>query len=149
MMSNPNDENESQTLWHYVSITDYNLPLSPVTYNVKKRLNFIRRLVQQKETQPESPFKAAENLEVLPQEELDNIAPEPNWGDAAESLYTKLEGWLSEDKTNQLVITLIGPPFSGLKNILEILAEGQNWQILRPPSAEQILVGDQTWLNNL
>jgi hypothetical protein len=61
----------------------------------------------------------------MPKWQLERIAPTLDWRDAANMLNAHLENWLEQDKPDQPVIVLVGPPYSGNADILAAWAEEQ------------------------
>ena len=143
--SEPETEKAVPPLWQYVLITDFHPPASPVTESVKKRLAGFRRLFLRGEPEQESPFKASDDLRALPEWQCKRVAPEPEWRASAEALTLELQDWLDQEKPGKPVIVLVGPPHGGHAATLSAWAEQQGWPVLPPPSAEQILAGDDTW----
>ena len=148
-MNTSDSENEKAAppLWQYVPIADYHPPAAPVTESVKKRLAVFRRLFLRGEPEQESPFKASDDLRALPDWQCQRVAPEPGWHGSAEALTLELHAWLEQEKPGKPVIVLVGPPHGGHTDTLAAWAEQQGWPLLPPPSAEQILAGDDTWLS--
>lgn len=148
MTSTSPAEKEASPLWKYVSIADYNLPAAPVTHTIGKGLTIFRHLFRRDETGSDSPLKTEDELRTLPHWQLERIAPAPDWRGAAEALDIKLEDWLGQEKPDQPVIVLVGPPHSGHTGILTAWAGQHSWRLLSPPSAEQVLAGDDGWLSD-
>jgi len=140
------DENISEPLIHYVPITDYQLPAAPITHNARERLASFRKLFQSRKLEQEAPLKSKENLAAVPLCLLDCIAPAPDWGQFADALRVELSAWLTNDNPLQSVVLIVGTPNSGNKETLEVLAGRLGWRLLRPPTSEQILGGDESWL---
>ena len=146
MESNSETDQSGVQLWQFVSLADYNLPAAPVTHTVKKGLAGFRRLFSQQDEEITSPLKSGDELRLLPDWQLNKIAPPLTWDDAVASLDHELETWLKRDKTELPVCVLVGPPYSGYADILEKWAELHNWNLIKPPSPQQIFDGDDSWL---
>jgi hypothetical protein len=143
----PAEKNEAPFFWEYVSITDYHVPAEPVTHTARKGLSIFRHLFQRTQTEIESPLKTEEELRILPPYLMERIAPVPDWKKAADAFATVLENWMKQDPPDPPVIILVGPPYGGHVDILKAWAEAQDWPILKPPSREQILDCDESWLS--
>lgn len=149
MTSTTSTEGNSQPVWEFVSITGYDVPSAPVGQTVKQRLALLRHIFGRVDAPPEDPLKKTDDLRVLPPQQLDRIAPLPNWQDAAVALDLKLTDWLEQQKPDPRIILLVGPPYGGHAGILASWAEQKAWPVLDPPSPEQILAGDDAWLSEL
>jgi hypothetical protein len=136
---------EDKSIWKYVSVADYQRPSAPVTHTAKKGLTFFQDFLQRDEPDEDGPLKTVEELRLLPDWQIERIAPAPDWAGAAEALTTHLEEWLARENSGQSIIVLVGPPYSGLTEIVPCWAEQQGWPLIEPPSAEQILAEDYTW----
>ena len=138
-------EKEAPLLWDYVPIAEYKPPAAPVAQSVKERLTFFRRLLGRGEKEQEPPLEGTENIQALPDWQLDCIAPAPEWHDPAEALDVELKDWLVQEKPVSPVVVMVGPPHNGHCETLTTWAQRQQWPIVSPPTATQILAGDETW----
>lgn len=145
----PTSENEKEAapLWDYVPFAEYKLPAAPVTHSVRERLAFFRRLFGRSEKEREPPLEATENIQPLPDWQLECIAPAPEWHDPVVALDGELKDWLVQEKPGSPFIVMVGPPHNGHCEILTSWAQRHQWPVLSPPSATQILAGDDTWLS--
>jgi len=140
--------NEEQSIWEYVSVADYQRPSTPVSQTAKKGLTFFQDFLQRDEPDEEGPLKKADELRRLSDRQIERIAPALDWTGGAEALTTHLEEWLAREESDQSIILLVGPPYSGLTEIVPCWAEQQGWPLLEPPGAEQILAEDCTWFTS-
>ena len=145
----PTSENKQQphSLWGVIPSGDYQLPLAPVTHSVRKRITAIQRLFRSDTSEQASSFTAKDTLRTLHQRQLDDIAPSPQWNDTVPVIENGFQDWLRQTTPDQPVMTMVGPPRSGRTQILTTWAEHHGWQSITPPSAEQILSGDDTLLS--
>lgn len=141
-------ESKASPLWEYAAIADYRPPAAPVTQAARTGLAVFRHLFRRSQTEQDSPVKTQEELKALPRDRLERIAPPLEWGGAAEALDVELGCWLGAEKPNEPTILLVGPPYGGHAQILAAWAEGHSWRQLKPPSPEQVLAGDESWLFN-
>lgn len=146
MESNTDTGQPDIQLWQFVPIEDYILPAAPVTHTVKKGIAGFRRLFSQPDEEITSPLKSGDELRLLPDWQLNKIAPPFSWDDAVVSLDLKLTTWLKRDENDFPVCVLVGPPHSGYTNILEKWADLNDWNLIKPPSSQQIFDGDASWL---
>lgn len=146
MTSKVVDKNISEPLMQYVPIADYQRPAAPITHNAREHLASFRRLFQRRKEEQEAPLKVKENLAAVPPYLLDRIAPTPDWGAFADALRVNLSAWLTDDNPLEPVVLIVGPPNSGNKETLEVLVEQLGWRLLRPPTPEQILEADESWV---
>ncbi len=149
MTATNSTEANAQPVWEFVSITGYEVPSVPVTQTVKQRLALLRHIFGRVDAPPEDPLKKTDDLRALPLQQLDRIAPLPNWQDAAAALDLKLADWLEQQKPDPWIILLVGPPYGGHAGLLASWAEHKAWPVLAPPSPEQVLAGGDAWLNEL
>ncbi len=133
-------------LWRFVALSDYRLPAEPVTHTVKKGLAGLRRLIDQKTDESTSPLKSADELSSLSEWQLNRIVPYPHWEETTDSLNEELKPWLELDETNLPIAMLVGPPFSGYADILKDWCDQRNWILVEPPSPEQVMDDDDSWL---
>jgi hypothetical protein len=136
---------EDKSIWKYVPVADYQRPSAPVTHTAKKGLTFFQDFLQRDQPNEEGPLKKVDELRLLPDWQIERIAPAPDWAGAAEALAAHLEEWLASENSDQSAIVLVGPPYSGLTEIVPSWAEQQGWPLIKPPSAEQILAEDYAW----
>ena len=143
----PTSEKEKETplLWDYVPIAEYKPPAPPVTQSVRERLTFFRRLFRRGEKEQEPPLEGPENIQELPDWQLECIAPAPYWQDPAEALDVELKDWLAQEKPVSPIVAMVGPPHNGHCETLTTWAQRQEWPVLSPPTVAQILAGDETW----
>jgi hypothetical protein len=146
-MSTSENEKVAQPLWECVPIAGYHLPVAPVTHTLRERLAAIQRFFRSGEPEQGYPLKAKDKLRALPQWQLERVAPAPEWRNSAEAIDIGLKDWLGQEKPDQPVIVLVGPPHSGHTEILAEWAKQHRWPVLTPPSAGQVLAGDDAWLS--
>jgi hypothetical protein len=146
-MSPSENEKVGQPLWECVPISDYHLPVAPVTQSLRERFAAIQRLFRSGKPEQETPFKANDQLWALRQRQLKHIAPVPQWRNSAEALDIGLKDWLGREKPGHPVIVMVGPPHSGYTEILTAWTKRHRWPVLIPPSARQVLAGDDAWLS--
>ena len=148
MTSNSATEKKASPLWEYVPIADYHVPAAPVTHSARERLAFFRRLFRHGGPEKDTPVKTEDELQVLPLWQLDCITPAPELRGAVEALNIELKDWLGQEKPDQPIIVLVGPPYSSHNEICTTWAERQNWRLLSPPSPDQVLAHDDSWLSD-
>lgn len=149
MTSSSSPQQEATPLWSYVPIADYTLPSAPVTDTARKGLAQLVRFLGRDDLELKSLLKAEDELQTLTQRQLDLIAPVPDWSSAVKALGIELEGWLHQSSADQQILFLIGPPYSGITEVVSTTAEQQSWRLLNPPSLEQIWASDDKWFTDL
>ncbi len=149
MTSSSTTQKEATPLWSYVPIADYALPSPTAVDTARKGMAQVLQFLGQDDLKSTSILKAEDALQTLPQRQLDLIAPEPDWSSAAQALGGELEGWLNQNSADQKMLILVGPPFSGINEIISSIAEQKSWRLLNPPSLEQIWAGDDKWFADL
>jgi hypothetical protein len=140
-------DQETPLLWQWVNLTDYRPPTASVKAISENWWATLRKRIGRDEAEAEAPDRI-NRLEALSHEQLARIIPDPDWRDAAIALDGALEGGLTDEPSDRPMVFLIGPPHSGCADILRRWAEHRQWRVLDPPTPEQILTGDPTWLSS-
>lgn len=148
MTSNSAHKKTAAPLWQYVSISDYRIPAAPVVHSVKERFAVFRRLFRGDASTEGAPLKARDELRVLPQWQIERIRSTAEWRGSTEALNLKLHDWLGQEKPDPPVIVMVGPPHGGLSDILAAWATLHSFRLLNPPSPEQILACDGSWISD-
>ncbi len=73
----------------------------------------------------------------------------PGWTEPAEALESSLSGWIKSEDPDRPSPVLVGPPGSGISQIISLWAKKHSWKIIEPPSPRQVLAGDTGWLSFL
>ncbi|RJP88639.1 MAG: hypothetical protein C4518_10840 [Desulfobacteraceae bacterium] len=148
MPENSTPEKKAPPLWQYVPVADYAVPAAPVAHTVRTGFSFVRSLFEKDEPEPDAPLKTEDELQKLPLFELDRIVPAIDWREASEALSLELKDWLEQEKPAQPIIVVLRQPCQDQGQILETWAAQRNWQVVDPPSADQILAGETGWLSD-
>lgn len=146
-MATAENEKEAPLLWDYVPLAEYKLPAPPVAQSVRERLTFFRRLFERGEKEQEPPLEGTENIQALPDWQLDCIAPASEWHGPAEALDIELKDWLAQEKPGSPVVVMVGPPHNGHYETLTTWAQRRQWPVISPPTATQIVAADDTCLS--
>ena len=146
-MTSPENEKQARPLWEVIPSADYQLPLAPVTHSVRNRITAIQRLFRSNKPEETSPFTAKDTLRPLSQYQIEDIAPPQNCHTPSQAVEQRLGEWLDQENPDQPVMVMIGPPGCGHTQMLCAWAKHHGWQVITPPSAEQILEGDDTMLS--
>ena len=142
----PKAERTMTSPWQYVPLNQYERPPEPVSEKAKSSLGRLWvRMFHKKTIGKRGDFEA--ELSSVPDQLLDMIAPVPDLSQPTEALESALQKIDFEQKESIQVI--IGPPGSGTGSILKNYAERRKWRLIRPPSSEQILRGDESWVDEL
>lgn len=149
MTSNSEPEVDNKPSLEYVPIAGYQLPSAPITHSARERLASLRRLFRRGTPEQDSPLWANDKLLSLPQCQLERIAPTPDWEKSANVLNRAIDDWVKQENPDFPVIITVGPPHSGNAKTLMAWAKLQSWRTLERPSPEQILAGDESWINEL
>lgn len=137
---------ETQPLWRYVPLGDHHLPPEAVQDTARHwTVQFWSRLRGKEESSG-----SVDELEALPPEASERIAPSPDWRDAARAL----DGALAE--SNGVISTaparpavVVGPPYSGTTQVLVLWAEARGWTVKTGPSPKEVLAGGERWFEGL
>ncbi len=137
------------SLWEFVPSREYRLPSSPIAYAVRGGITLIWRRLLPVSPEPAPLFDADDDLERLADEHLQQIAADIEWHDAAVALSTFLLSRLLGEQTGPSVICFASPPYSGMSDMLTLLAQKLQWRLCPPPTVEQILSQDITCVEPL
>ena len=137
---------DSQQLWEFVPIDQYSRPAEPATEAVRKGvLGIWERL--RKRPSPEKSVIAVEELNQVPDELLQQVAPPPDWDPAVSALSTALEHWLETPESATSAQVIVGPPFGGIAEIATHWAHVREWRLVSTPGPAQVLEGGDNWFN--
>ncbi len=141
------DDSDSTSLWECVPISDYRVPTAPADKVVTSLWLSIRQKYQRNQT-VDIEFKKEQELHALPQARLAHLAPSLPWEYAAAALDATLRDWLESGPSNHRVAFFIGQPSSAHEEIVTLLGRSHGAVEIAPPSIEQILSRDESWLNH-
>ena len=140
---------EEIKLWDFIPIEDFKLPSPPVTQKVKKQIKFLKNIFKKKQEDQNAQLIDEIDLQKFPSEEMNLIAPNQSWEEAANSFQESIKNWQADETENATnIIALIGPPYSGYTDTLFEWATENNLKIIEPPSLQQILSCDDSWFSN-
>ncbi|MBK8453524.1 MAG: hypothetical protein WAQ53_14775 [Thiofilum sp.] len=138
----------SPPLWDYVYYTDYQVPSAAVLQHVNTWVSVLKRLTTPFKLHDSSRFEEDTPLEALPTAELERLVPAIDWNNASHTLQCRITDWLANPNERSVVVVVL-PPFIEQQTLLSAWASQQGWDIIQPPSPEQILAGDLSWLEQL
>lgn len=148
-MSNRSESEVEASTWQFVPLAKYEPPAQPVELRVKKGVSLFQRIFRREEEPFTSPLEKEVGLEKLPVWQLERIAPQPDWEEAAAGFDEVIQHWLDHVFDGEPVLVLVGQPHSGYRQILQAWARKKGWPVLGAPPAEQILLGEVNWLDRL
>jgi hypothetical protein len=96
--------------------------------------------------EPEETDGIHAKLEQLPDSRLDQVAPPPDWREAALALDQVLEDWLENRADASRLELVVGSPYCGTTQALTHWARLHGIPILEPPPPGEILNGGEAWL---
>ncbi|MCA9921631.1 MAG: hypothetical protein KC421_04630, partial [Anaerolineales bacterium] len=133
-------------VWSYVPMHQYSRPGFPAGEAVRKELvSFWHRMHPVAQL---NRFKQKE-LRSIPPYLLDRAAPAPAAEQNMCALQVALQNWRQSRDVNETVQVIVDPPGSGGTGAVVNLAKRKGWQIIGPPSPEQILSGGEAWLEQV
>jgi hypothetical protein len=135
----------SQNLWRFIRLDQYNRPSDTSRETMRKGVSGLWLRLGWGSKAEESVF-AEKDLSQVPQELVDQAAPDPEWSAALPAVTAVLDTWLDAKvpgSTNQI---FVGPPYHGTFEILTAWAQARGWRLVAAPSPEMILTGGQDWL---
>ena len=137
------------SLWDYVRIDEYQLPADTLTHALKGGVAGLWQRLRDHKAQAGTVSQVAEDLHPLPQSLLDRVAPAPDWRLAASSLSATLTTWLDQPAPALPALFIVGPPHNYNAHVLNLVAEAEGWTVLTPPTIDQLLSQDPSWLSPL
>ncbi len=133
-------------LWEVVALSDVEFPAVPASVAATKGIaRFLRRFRPNKAAD-QPPKRAEADLQALSDARRDRLVPPIRWDAAARALSNRLGAWPSSGASHQPIRFYIGPPFSGIAETLDVWARSSGWPRVEPPTPDQILAGDETWI---
>lgn len=138
MATNSDDDQKAPPLWQWINLADYRPPTASVNVVTENWWATLGRRPHHDDDDSET-INRVNGLEVLSDEQLMQIVPDPDWRDAAAALNGALEDDLMSWRPNRLTLFVVGPPHGGVAGILRQWAEQCQWRVLEPPTPKQIL----------
>ncbi len=144
-----------EQLWRYVQLSDLALPQATVSSSIKGGIRGLWQRLRGNRPKDDAAGKKELALEQIPGALAEKIAPDPDWQLPAAVLKNQLDELLVSDelfdkKFDQTTSFLVvGLPHGGNEQIMTMLAEFAHWQIIDPPTTEQILFQDNRWLKQI
>ena len=133
--------------WEFVKITDFKVPKTTVDRTLKRRIfNFINVLKNSDNRETEFLVSKDETTPIN-SARLKKIITSPDWKIPSAALEIALKDWLQSKKMSEPFKLIIGPPFLGHTEILTTFARLNNFNVIIPPSADQILHQDITYFD--
>ena len=146
MATNSDGDQKAPPLWQWINLADYRPPTMSVNVVTENWWATLGRRPRHDDDDSET-INRVNGLEVLSDEQLMQIVPDPDWRDAAAALNDALQDDLINLQPNRLTVFVVGPPHGGVEWILRQWAKQCQWCILEPPTPEQILANDLNWLS--
>lgn len=135
-------------LWQFVPLPDFEVPSKPVLQSARGRLDALYELVRLRPRVQEKPVKTEDELGHISEAELQRLVPEPDWKEAASAL----DGLLcsrDRERSSATMTLVVGPPYGGMREILNAFASLRSVPVVEPPSRFGVLEKDETWLHQL
>jgi hypothetical protein len=145
----PEKTDKMDSIWQIVSLDGFHPPPAPTRDVATKGIIKFWRLFRKSQIKPDSPEKKKEELERISLPLLSEIVPAIDWNYGAEALDTHLNEWLNQCNQNSFIRLFIGPPFCGHVDCLKLWAVARETPIIEPPTTEQILDSDESWLEKV
>ena len=149
-MTKPTEHIEqTPPLWHYVPLPDYAVPQTTMSRSIKGGIRGLWQRFRVAGKKPEDPQKPESDLQHIPNDVLENMAPDPDRQWPARSLKTLLDERLGATPDEKPTFMVVGLPHAGNSEILTALARALKWPLIPPPSTDQILSQDLSWLKEM
>lgn len=136
-------------LWHYVPLSDYAVPRTTMSRSIKGGIRGLWQRLRVSGKQSQDPQKSESDLQHIPDQALENMAPNPDWQLPAGYLKSALNQRLGTTPDEKPTFLVVGLPHGGNAEILTVLARALKWPLITEPSAEQILSQDHNWLKQM
>lgn len=140
------DEASAPALWEFVRLADYRVPNPVGASAALEKWASLKRLFRAGDREEPTPVKAEADLQALSGARLQSLVQPIDWRCAAAALDLALADWLPDRKPIMPVRFVIGQPHSGHPEILAHWAARHRVHAVAAPSVEQILGGDERWL---
>ena len=152
MDQQPSSQNEANAsppaLWEFVRLADYRLP-NPLGANAAlEKWTSFKLLFQRSDQEGQAPVKAEAELRMLTDSRLQALVQPIDWRCAAAALDLALADCLHSSKPERPVRFVVGQPHCGHPEILAHWAARHRLHRVAAPSVEQILGGDEGWLED-
>lgn len=141
------DDSVSMPLWQCVPLSDYHVPTPPAEKVAVGLWSSIRQMFRRRDAVGIE-LKKEQELHALPEVRLAHLVPSLPWQDAAAALDTTLQDWLEPGMSDKSVNFFIGQPFSSHAEIVALLGRQHGAVEIAPPSSEQVLSADESWLDH-
>lgn len=136
--------------WHYVPVAEFRENGATVEANVRTRFQeFWQSVRNPPESNASEIFQPVDSLDALPEPLLRRVAPAPKGNEHARALRATIDDWLAAPHATNAVLLLADAPHAGGHAALRTWAAEAGSPLVAPPTPEQILAGDRTWLDNL
>lgn len=147
-MTNPTaDQSIPTPLWEFVPVVKYAVPAADAQKAAAVAWVSLQKILRRKDI-ADTPFKDEQDLHALPQVRLAHLVPPLPWNDAAAALDTALHEWVTAGSAATNVKFVVGQPFSGNAEIVSLLGAQHQAVEVTPPSSDQILSNDLSWLDS-
>ena len=140
---------EMKPMWQIVPIGGYHPPPAPTREAATKGIIKFWKLFRNREGKQDLPERNKEQLQQISQPMLSKIVPKIDWQPGAEALDRILKDKLEQHHQHSFVQFFIGPPYGGHVDILRMWAAMRRASIIEPPTTEQILNKDESWLEKI
>lgn len=140
----PEGVGETSMPWRYSVAAGYETPAQPASEKVKTGLSsFCRRfwLGKTRASNDEAGSESRPLSDLI----LANVSPEPHWEAAATGLAACLDSWLHEPAPKSLVQAVIGPPGSGVQEVVARWGKQVSANVLSPPDHAEIIDPDSDY----
>lgn len=133
-------------VWAFIPMSRYHRPGFPARAAVRKELSsFWYRIHPVMHWQQ----RQRKELRTIPPYLLDRAAPMPDSVQCIHALQFALQGWRQNRAHGETVQVVVGAPGSGVERAVMELGKKRGWQMIGPPSPEQILCGGEAWLEQV
>lgn len=141
-------EDRNMPIFVFVAPDKFTRPTEPKAEAARSGLRALWKRFQRSRHTSESIDIQAE-LHSVSQQLLDWVAPSPTWEDTKDALNAALKTWHEDERTEQNIQVIVGPPGSGIRQTLLSWAEEHRCGVIKPPTPEETLSGGGEWIQKL
>ena len=137
--------NSTSTLWNYALASRYETPAHPATEKVKTGLSALWKRFWPINSQGSADEEDSE-CRPLSEMALAEIMPESHWDAAANALTVQLNPWVREKTPDSFMQAVIGPPGSGVSEVVTRWGNQASARLLLPPDPARLFdPGSDYW----
>lgn len=133
-------------MWEFVPLTEYCCPTAVGASAARLKWGAFKRFFTRFDKKNLAPLRDDTELQTLSQVRLDRLVPAISWDSATRALDAALNSWLATLPPEKPVKFVVGPPHSGLAELLTRWRVDHKANHIDAPDIEHILDAHDDWL---